>query len=84
MIEKGNDMKVGSLVKCYDFPGNTDCYMIGTLEKIEMGTLMVLKTIAVVFDGKVMDATKEPTFRAPIQGCAFGDDRFQRVINLTV
>lgn len=76
------NMRVGTLLKCYDFPGNTDCYMIGMLEKIEMGTLMVLKTVAVVFDGKVLDATKEPTFRAPLQGCAFGDDKFQRVVVL--
>lgn len=75
-------MHVGKMVKCYDFPGNTDCYMIGLVERIEMGTLMVLKTIAVVFDNKVLDATKEPSFRAPIQGCAFGDDKFQRVVVL--
>ena len=71
-------VEVGSIVKCYDFPGVTSCYMIGEVAAIE-GNLLVCNLIKTVFENKTKkNSVKE--FRTPMQGDAFGDSMFERVI----
>lgn len=73
-------MKYGSIVKAYDFPGSTDCYMIGKVVNTD-NDFIYCTMIKEVFDGK-MTMDPNDSFRTPKQGLAFGDDKFQRVVVL--
>jgi hypothetical protein len=70
-------MKVGSIIKSFDFPGNLDCYFIGKVTKIE-GDYIHCDTIKQVFDGE--DEPKpSPEFRTVKQGLMMFDTKFERV-----
>jgi len=79
--KKGNKMQaqVGSVVKTFDFPGHTDCYMIGLVTKVEQG-LLHLNTIKRVMQGKELAAPA--TYQTPVQGASFMDASFERVVVL--
>ena len=73
-------MQVGSIIKSFDFPGNLNCYMVGTVTAIE-GDFITCETIKQVFDGKALaleDFNK--TFRTVVQGQGMFDDKFNRVV----
>ena len=44
-------MKVGTLIKSYDFPGNLNCYMIGEVTAVN-GIEISCRTIRQVFQGR--------------------------------
>jgi hypothetical protein len=75
-------MQVGTIIKSYDFPGNLNCYIVGTVTKIE-GDFITCDTIKQVFDGKaLLMETFNNTFRTVKQGCAFMDSTFQRIVEI--
>lgn len=75
-------MQIGSIIKSFDFPGNLNCYMVGTVTKVE-GDFITCDTIRQVFDGKaqpIEEFNKE--FRTVAQGKNFMDDmsKFERIV----
>jgi hypothetical protein len=56
-------MKYGSIIKSYDFPGNTDCYMIGKVVNTD-DDFIYCTTIKEVFDGQ-MAMDPDDSFRTP-------------------
>lgn len=73
-------MQVGSIIKSYDFPGNLNCYMVGTVTEID-GDFISCDTIKQVFDGKALKLDDfNKTFRTVKQGCSFMDEKFKRVV----
>lgn len=75
-------MKVGSVIKSFDFPGITDCYMVGQVVEID-GDYITCDTWEIVFEGE-KDVVKGSTkrFRTVKQGCMMFDSKFQRVVEL--
>ena len=75
-------MKIGNIIKSYDFPGNTDCYMIGRVTDI-ISDFILCDTVKVVFDSKEISVQeKNKQFRTVKQGLSFGDSHFERVVVL--
>lgn len=74
-------LKRGDIVKSFDFPGNTECYMVGKVESVsnQFGDFRA-KFIKRVWLGNVDRKFKTDYFTAPLQGNSFGDDKFQRVV----
>jgi hypothetical protein len=74
-------MQVGDIVKSYDFPGNTDCYMVGKVVSIsqQFGDFRA-KFVKRVWLGKNDTKFKTDYFTAPLQGNSFGDSSFERVV----
>ena len=64
-------MKVGDIVKSFDFNGVDNCYIIGEVTSIEDG-MFFANVIKEVFDGEVVK-DRSDTFRAPLQGNSFLD-----------
>ena len=74
-------MKVGDIVKVYEFNGIDTCYMVGQVVGIQYDGLFRAKFIKQVFDGKVDKKAKIDYFTAPLQGNAFMDnDASPRVV----
>jgi len=73
-------VKVGSIIKSFDFPGNLDCYFIGKVTKVE-GDYIHCDTIKQVFDGEE-DTDPHPTFCTVKQGLMMFDAKFERVVVL--
>jgi hypothetical protein len=75
-------MQVGTIIKSFDFPGNLNCYIVGTITNIE-GDFITCTTIKQVFDGKALPMEEfNQTFRTVKQGCAFMDEKFQRIVEI--
>jgi hypothetical protein len=75
-----NAVKKGDIVKSFDFPGNLNCYMVGTVTEVE-GDFITCVTIKQVFDGKALPNEKfNKEFRTVAQGAGMFDDKFQRVM----
>jgi hypothetical protein len=68
----------GDIIKAYDFPGNTTCYMVGKVVNTD-DDYIYCTTIKEVFGGQ-MAAQPNDSFRTPKQGLSFGDSEFQRVV----
>lgn len=73
-------MKIGDIVKSYDFPGNTDCYMVGQVVGIHGDETFRAKFLKRVWLGETDKKFKTDYFTAPMQGNAFMDEKFQRVV----
>lgn len=74
-------MQVGSIIKSFDFPGNTECYMIGEVVGFECDDeVIVAKAIKAVFKGKTKSIDQVDVFRTPKQGLGMLDDIFERVV----
>ena len=73
-------MKIGDLVKSYDFPGNTECYMIGKVVGIRFDGSFRAQFIKRVWLGQEDKKFKTDYFTAPVQGNAFMDDVFERIV----
>ena len=75
-------MQVGTLIKSFDFPGNLNCYMIGTVTKV-VGDFITCVTIRQVFDGKALPLEEfNKEFSTVMQGSGMFDNKFERVIIL--
>lgn len=68
-------LKIGDVVKSYDFPGIDTCYMIGKVVGVHLtdGTFRA-KFIKRVFDGVEDRRFKTDYFTAPLQGNHFMDN----------
>lgn len=73
-------MQVGDIVKSYDFPGNTECYMIGKVVGIHGNDAFRAEFIKRVWLGKTDTKFKTDYFTAPLQGNSFGDEMFERIV----
>lgn len=75
-------MRVGDIVKSYDFPGITDCYMVGKVVGVHFDGTFRAKFIKRVFGGVEDRKFKTDYFTAPQQGEMFMDDQFNRIVVL--
>ncbi len=74
-------LKVGDVVKANDFPGNTECYMVGKVVAVsEAFGEFRAEFVKRVWLGDLDRKFKTDYFTAPLQGNAFGDTNFQRVV----
>ena len=76
-------LKVGDVVKSYDFPGNTDCYMVGKVVSVskQFGDFRAT-FIKRVWEGREDNKFKTDYFTAPLPGNMFMDETFERVVVL--
>lgn len=74
---KNIKIKIGSVIKSYDFYGNTECYLIGEVTEIN-GTVLVCKTLKQVFNN-LEEAPTNDVFQTVIQGEGLMDDKYIRV-----
>jgi len=78
-------MKIGTLIKAYDFPTTDKYYMEGRIVEIDNEyKLYVVKTTDVVRDGKSCEFGKplgNDTFTTPMLGFAFSDDMPRRELS---
>lgn len=74
-------MKVGSIIKAFDFPGRTDCFFLGKVTSVKNSTITA-KILMVVSEGKDITSiyADEPEFCTPVQGASFMDDKFERIV----
>jgi hypothetical protein len=73
-------LKVGDIVKSYDFPGNTECYMVGKVVGIHGDDSFRAQFVKRVWLNETDRKFKTDYFTAPLPGNYFGDDRFKRVV----
>lgn len=73
-------MRVGDIVKSYDFHGITDCYMVGEVVGLHFDGTFRAKFIKRVWEGVEDRKFKTDYFTAPQQGEMLMDDRFDRVV----
>lgn len=81
--EKGYEMKVGTVIKAFDFPGTESCYFIGKVIEIK-GGMITATIVRQVFEDEDVTHEYEPgdTFRTPVQGSSFMDSKYQRIVVL--
>lgn len=76
--EKETKMQTGTIIKAYDFHGNTNHYMVGRVIKVQDEIIMA-ETIKRVVDGQEAK-NFSPTFSAPVNGAHFMDNgKFTRI-----
>ena len=82
MNERGNEMKVGDIVKSLDFVGIDTCYYVGKVVSIsKMDGTFRAEFIKRVWEGVEDRKFKTDTFVAPLQGNHFMDsDSTPRII----
>lgn len=71
-------INVGDVIKSYDFPGMTDCYLIGKVIDVTEHTITA-KIIKAVSENKEYDIGSA-TFKTSVQGSGLLDDRFERIV----
>jgi hypothetical protein len=75
--QKGQSMKIGSIVKALDFPGTTGHYMVGKVVSIsDMESTIRCEVIKVVVSGQVKKTKNPDFFVTPLQGFHFLDASF--------
>ena len=72
---------VGSIVKCYDFPGRDDCFIVGQVVS-ENDYSIMCNILKVVSQGETKVVHFNDTFTTAKQGEGMFDDNFQRVVVL--
>lgn len=73
-------VKVGDIIKSYDFPGRNDCYMIGKVKRIiENESMLVAETISTVIENKPYE-NESATFKTALPGSCLFDDVFERIV----
>lgn len=65
-------MRVGNIVKCLDFPGRPDCFIIGEVIELRDDTFIV-KTSMRAHLGHVIDGAAGYQFEVPMPGKALFD-----------
>ena len=79
-------MKIGDIVKSFDFHGRTDCYMMGEVISVdESYGGFKAKTLKVVWNGYAKEIVmgRNDYFTAPFNGNSMFDDvypQFERVV----
>jgi hypothetical protein len=75
-----NTVTVNDVIKSFDFPGRTDCYIVGQVTSVKDG-LIIAKVIRSVSEGKDYNfpVTEFSTYE---QGLGMFDDSFNRVVVL--
>jgi hypothetical protein len=68
---------INDIIKAYDFPGNTDYYMVGKVVTTDQD-FIYCTMVKQVSGGKVVSKSAD-SFQTPKQGLAFGDSSFQRI-----
>ena len=75
-------MQIGTIIKSFDFPGNLNCYMVGTVTSLD-DYMITCDTIKQVFDGKALELSDfNKTFRTVKQGEGMMDNTFTRVMEI--
>ena len=73
-MNRVNEVKIGDVVRSYDFMGRTDCYFEGTIVSINgRDATFTAKTIKQVFGGKELDVTSK-AFTTDLPGMNWMDD----------
>jgi hypothetical protein len=73
-------VRIGDVIKSYDFPNMLDCYIIGQVVNVEKNYITA-KVIKAVSESKEYDL-QSATFKTPVQGSGMFDDKFERVVVL--
>jgi len=74
-------LKVGDIVKSYDFVGIDSCYMVGKVIAIRFDGTFRAEFIKRVWQGSIDKKFKTDYFSAPVQGNHFMDnDEMPRVV----
>lgn len=71
-------VQVGDIIKSFDFPGRSDCYIIGTVIEVK-NTVITSRVIKAVSEGK-MYLFPDCEFSTLVQGAGLMDDTFERVV----
>ena len=77
-MKRVNEVKIGDLVRSYDFEGNMNCYFEGIVESIDGAMLtFTAKTTKQVWSGKELPLEKvSKTFRTALPGYGEYDDEW--------
>lgn len=70
-------IELGTVIKSYDFPGRTDCYIIGSVVDTSKG-LITAKVIRAISEGKLYQFPDSEFTTLP-QGEGLFDDKWNRV-----
>jgi hypothetical protein len=73
-------VRIGDIIKSYDFPNMLNCYIIGKVVKVE-NNYITARIIKAVSENKEYDL-ESATFKTPVQGLGMFDDKFERVVVL--
>ena len=73
-------VQVGDVIKSYDFPSRTDCYIIGQVKSVNKGVI-VSKVIRAISESKEYNFP-DTEFSTLEQGRGLFDDMFERVVVL--
>ena len=66
-------MKIGNLVRAFDFPSTDCCYMEGRIIEIDtLNNLLTIETTKKVFNGEESEFGEQ--FKTPVLGSAASDD----------
>jgi hypothetical protein len=71
-------VQVGDIIKSFDFPGRSDCYIIGTVVEVK-NTVITSRVIKAVSGGKLYQFL-DSEFTTLVQGAGLMDDTFDRVV----
>jgi hypothetical protein len=71
-------VRIGDIIKSYDFPGMTDCYILGQVTAISNGRI-VAKVVRAVSEDKEYKFP-DTEFATYEQGLGMFDDEWQRVV----
>lgn len=75
-----NTVTVNDVIKSFDFPGRTDCYLVGQVTSVKDG-LIIAEVIRSVSEGKDYNFP-DTEFSTYEQGLGMFDDSFNRVVVL--
>lgn len=71
-------IQVGEVIKSYDFPNRTDCYIVGQVTAVSNGRI-IAKVVRAVSEGKEYKFP-DTEFATVEQGLGMFDDMFTRVV----
>ena len=72
-------MKVGDIIKSYDFHFNTNSYVVGVVTKVD-DCCVEFDTIKMVWQNEILNPSEyDPKMRAPKQGMLMADEKFERI-----
>ena len=73
-------VKVGDIIKSYDFPGRTDCYITGKVIKIiENESMLLAEVISAISEDKPYNFP-DRIFKTALPGSCLFDDVFERIV----
>jgi hypothetical protein len=73
-------VQIGDIIKSFDFPNRTDCYIVGQVKSVKQGVIVatVIRAISESKEYKFLDTE----FATVEQGLGMFDDKFERVVVL--